>query len=1006
MNSFPSSYRCLFQPLTIVGRIKLAKALATTAVVLLLVYPAVAGSVFFGTNAPALGSIIISNLTGAPPSPDHGTDYSPDSNIDGSYTYVADDKSVPGQTFKTGTDTNGYKLVAVTLRQVIYNTYTLVPGINYTVRITRPLTTNTLAVVATETAEVGEDTTGCDTCNFVSYNQGLNAAPGSGRYITFMLDTPVPLAPNTTYGFDVGGGDVRHYWETDGRDSTPDRFHTPQDPYTGGNAYNSGLWNGHGDNTMTNFPGDRVFVVALTSGNAVVPPRITRDPRSGVFYSGRTAQFAARAAGGTNLVYQWRKDGGNLNNGAKFSGALTDTLSISNVSAGELGSYALVVTNSSGSVTSAPAVMLAVVPAPPPSANYGYAVFTNNALAYWRLNESVDPSTNPPAYDYIGGRIGTYGTNALKADGPRPSAFPGFEPDNTGVQSTFVLAQSSVAAPALDLNTNTVTFTAWIYPYFLQAEFAGLFFTDAGATRAGMAYGDHYTSPSSVDQLSYTWNQGDIRGFPSGLTIPSDQWSFVGLVITPTSGTVYLGSGGPLASAVNTTPHRNELWSGQVQIGFDPAYSPERVFNGVIDEVAVFKRSLSLDEVNKLYNIGRGIVQPVPPAFTGEPPISQALYSGRPARFHATATGSAPLVYCWQKDGVKLSDGVNIAGAQTDSLTISNVAAGDAGAYTLVVTNAVGAATSAPPATLTVVTPSGKAYEAAVMSAHPFAYWRLNETGDPSTNTPAFDYWGGFVGRYESSAWNGYYSVEGPRPPDFPELEADNTALESLPYTRASWVTLPALNLNTNAVTFTLWLQPILDPVNDLAGLLFTRDGSSSVNGCGFRYTTDNQLSYVWNLAAIQFASGLRPPINQWSFAALVIEPTKATMYLYNTNGLLSATNAVPHSAEAWDGSALIGYDGGYYDNNFPGKIDDVAVFNYAFTPAQVGNLYNAAFSTAPPSVTLTLDLVGPDIVLTWPQGTLLEANELLGPWKTNNVSSPYTNSPSGPQKFYRVLVR
>jgi len=341
-------------------------------------------------------------------------------------------------------------------------------------------------------------------------------------------------------------------------------------------------------------------------------------------------------------------------------------------------------------------------------------------------------------------------------------------------------------------------------------------------------------------------------------------------------------------------------------------------------------------------------------------------------------------------------------------LTISNVSTNDAGAYTLVVTNSVGGITSAPPATLTIVAPTGKAYEAAVRSTIPFAYWRLNETGDPSTNTPAFDYWGSLAGRYESSALNGFDFIAGPQPSAFPGFESTNTALEAQPFRLNSWVTVPPLNLNTNSVTITLWLQPNAYPVNDYAGLFFSREASANVNGVGFRYGTNNQLGYVWNLGSTetsQFNSGLQPPAGQWSFAALVIEPARATIYLYNTNGLASATNAIPHTAEAWDGHALIGYNGGYYDYNFPGDIDEVAVFNYAFTPAQVLNLYNAAFGSAP-SVTLTIQKIGANVVLAWPQGTLLEANQVSGPWTTNNAASPYTNAPTSAQKFYRVIVR
>jgi hypothetical protein len=145
--------------------------------------------------------------------------------------------------------------------------------------------------------------------------------------------------------------------------------------------------------------------------------------------------------------------------------------------------------------------------------------------------------------------------------------------------------------------------------------------------------------------------------------------------------------------------------------------------------------------------------------------------------------------------------------------------------------------------------------------------------------------------------------------------------------------------------------------------------------------------------------------MGQWSFAALVVEPSKATIYLYNTNSLTSATNTIPHTAEAWDGHAMIGYDGGFYNFNFPGRIDEVAVFNYAFTPAQVLNLYNAAGGAAP-AVTLTIQQIGANVVLNWPQGTLLQATNVNGPWTTNTATSPYTNTPTGLSKFFRVKVR
>ena len=45
-------------------------------------------------------------------------------------------------------------------------------------------------------------------------------------------------------------------------------------------------------------------------------------------------------------------------------------------------------------------------------------------------------------------------------------------------------------------------------------------------------------------------------------------------------------------------------------------------------------------------------------------------------------------------------------------------------------------------------------------------------------------------------------------------------------------------------------------------------------------------------------------------------------------------------------------------------------------------------------------------IRLSWPRGTLLEANQVPGPWTTNSAGSPLTIVPSNTQKFYRVQVQ
>ena len=62
------------------------------------------------------------------------------------------------------------------------------------------------------------------------------------------------------------------------------------------------------------------------------------------------------------------------------------------------------------------------------------------------------------------------------------------------------------------------------------------------------------------------------------------------------------------------------------------------------------------------------------------------------------------MSYQWQLNGVNLANGGRVSGAQTTTLSVTNVQPTDAGSYTLVVSNAAGVVTSAV-AVLTVTGP-------------------------------------------------------------------------------------------------------------------------------------------------------------------------------------------------------------------------------------------------------------------------------------------------------------
>ncbi|MDB6124069.1 MAG: hypothetical protein JWQ71_3062 [Pedosphaera sp.] len=93
-----------------------------------------------------------------------------------------------------------------------------------------------------------------------------------------------------------------------------------------------------------------------------------------------------------------------------------------------------------------------------------------------------------------------------------------------------------------------------------------------------------------------------------------------------------------------------------------------------------------------------------PPVITNQP-VSLTNYTGSSATFMVSAGGLAPLFYQWQVNGSA------IAGATDSSFTLNNIRFSDAGAYSVVITNSDGLATSSN-AILTVVsafTPSNVA---------------------------------------------------------------------------------------------------------------------------------------------------------------------------------------------------------------------------------------------------------------------------------------------------------
>jgi hypothetical protein len=93
--------------------------------------------------------------------------------------------------------------------------------------------------------------------------------------------------------------------------------------------------------------------------------QITQQPTPQSVLPDSNVQFIVSAEGDGTILYRWQKNGIDLSDGGKYSGATTATLSVSIVGGGEVGDYRCVVTAGCGTVSSHDAALTLIVIVPP-----------------------------------------------------------------------------------------------------------------------------------------------------------------------------------------------------------------------------------------------------------------------------------------------------------------------------------------------------------------------------------------------------------------------------------------------------------------------------------------------------------------------------------------------------------------------------------------------------------------------------------------------------------------
>lgn len=206
-----------------------------------------------------------------------------------------------------------------------------------------------------------------------------------------------------------------------------------------------------------------------------------------------------------------------------------------------------------------------------------------------------------------------------------------------------------------------------------------------------------FNGPSTSVRLEQ-WNSfnvyGDYRGgvtqygvadyYLEGTVAPVSEWSHMVFVRTGGRTLIYL-------NGVNRGAMDNVVDLQMQTISRSNTGGEADKLHAVLDEAVVYDYALSADRVAAHFAT-TGITPPaVPPTITGQPQ-SASVIIGTPdasVTFSVVATGTLPLEYQWMRDGVE------ITGATSDVLPLTNVTSADVGTYTVVVSNSGGSETSA-----------------------------------------------------------------------------------------------------------------------------------------------------------------------------------------------------------------------------------------------------------------------------------------------------------------------
>ena len=431
------------------------------------------------------------------------------------------------------------------------------------------------------------------------------------------------------------------------------------------------------------------LVSAIT--NSAFAPMITAQPQNKLLQPGAPVSLSV-AATGFGLAYQW------LSNGVPIAGATNDTLLLPGLSGGNFGSYSVIISNTSGVVTSTPAAI--------------WLDSNGNGIPDWYESLYFGNLNQPGDGDYDGDGVSNLDEYLEGTDPTDPTSYH----PRLHIQS---LHGQVIVSPMLPFYTmgQTVELTALPDPGQTFLGWTGS--VTAAKPSISLVMDSHKTViatfglplPVALDNTNIQWTTGGDSPWFGQTGV-----SYDGLGAAQ-SGPIFLGQQSWVrGNVVLTQDMQLSFWwsvssapqSGVLQFGVDNSgyYASISGVGGgwqnIQRVVPAGARTLSWVYTVQYQGLGlltSGVafsdcgwvdqvsITPLAPVITAQPQ-SQAAFYGSSVLFSAGITGAQPLGYQWFFNSNVLANATN------SSLLITGVSHMNQGFYSLLATNAYGSVQS------------------------------------------------------------------------------------------------------------------------------------------------------------------------------------------------------------------------------------------------------------------------------------------------------------------------